>query len=254
MIRDLRSILEGWDYEPGKISVRKIIGRDGREKIQTRIDLGVLQLEADGRPDGKRPYGCESVFDYHERRLREHISKYGDDADFILSCEDCRELRHEAYLYYQRFLSQFVLEEYDSVDRDTDRNLRLIDFCERYGASEQDREAMLSQRGYVLMMNVRAQVYDALEQDAYDSALRRVETGILELRELPIDEEEWDEQSTAHDTELTVLLQLRREVLSRMPDDAMPRLQWELQAAIEREDYEGAAKLRDMIRVRSEAT
>ncbi|MGE3182945.1 MAG: hypothetical protein AB7N71_15045, partial [Phycisphaerae bacterium] len=116
MIRDLRTILDGWDYEPGKISVRKIIGRDGREKIQTRIDLGVLQLEVDGRPDGKRPYGCDSVFDYHERRLRDHLAKYGDDEDFVLTAEDCREMRHEAYLYYQRFLSQFVLEEYDAVD------------------------------------------------------------------------------------------------------------------------------------------
>ena len=43
MIHDLRTILEGWEYEPGKISVRKIIGRDGREKIQTCVDLGVLQ-------------------------------------------------------------------------------------------------------------------------------------------------------------------------------------------------------------------
>ncbi|MCC6359381.1 MAG: hypothetical protein IT450_11615, partial [Phycisphaerales bacterium] len=48
MILDLRNILEGWEYEPGKISVRKIIGQDGREKIQTRVDLGVLQFEVSG--------------------------------------------------------------------------------------------------------------------------------------------------------------------------------------------------------------
>ena len=113
MIRDLRTILEGWDYQPGKISVRKIIGRDGREKIQTRIDLGVLQLECQGRPDGHRPQGWDSMLECQEQRLREHTDVYGDDEDFILSPEDCRELRHEAYLYYQRYLSLFVLEEFE---------------------------------------------------------------------------------------------------------------------------------------------
>lgn len=94
MIRDLRTILDGWSYEPGKISVRKIIGRDGREKLQTRVDLGVLQLECTGRPDGLRPHGCESLLEFHDQRLRELTETQGSDEDFVLSPEDCRELRH----------------------------------------------------------------------------------------------------------------------------------------------------------------
>ena len=49
---DLRPILGGWEYEPGQIMVRKIVGLDGAVKIQMRLDLGVLQMESTGRPDG----------------------------------------------------------------------------------------------------------------------------------------------------------------------------------------------------------
>ncbi len=243
MIRDLRTIIEGWDFEPGKISVRKIIGRDGREKIQTRIDLGVLQLECEGRPDGQRPLGHESLLDYHEQRLREHIEICGDDEDFILSPEDCRELRHEAYLYYQRYLSLFVLEEFDGVERDTARNLRLIDLCQRYAATEPDRSALNRQRGYVMMMNVRAKAYQAVHRDLHEAALRIIDEGIASITALA----EQLEQQAEHEGELTTLRNLRIEVLSKMPEDAPAKLKCELQRALELEDYERAAEIRDRL-------
>lgn len=243
MIRDLRTILEGWDFEPGKISVRKIIGRDGREKIQTRIDLGVLQLECRERPDGQRPHGCESLLEYHEQRLREHIEVNGDDEDFILSPEDCRELRHEAYLYYQRYLSQFVLEEFDGVERDTARNSRLIDLCERYAATEADRQSLRRQRAYVMMMNTRARAYLAAGNARYETALQIVDEGLTSLEAL---DATGDEQNP-HAGEMNTLRALRQEILDGMPADAPARLQSDLQLALECEDYERAAQLRDRL-------
>ncbi len=248
MIRDLRTILEGWDYEPGKISVRKIIGRDGREKIQTRIDLGVLQLEVEGRPDGKRPNGFESLLAFHEKRLSDHVSQHGDDERFVLSPEDCRELRHEAYIYYQRYLSNFVLEEFKAVIHDTDRNLRLTRFCAEYGSTPVDREALKTQLGYLLMMNIRAKAYLALERKQFDEALREVDRGIGKLNALETgDGDESEYESASCETELSVLDDLREEILAKMPVDSRARLQWELQAAIEAEDYELAARLRDRL-------
>ena len=44
--KDIGSILDGWPHESGKISVRKIRGEEGRVKIQLRLDLGLLQMEA----------------------------------------------------------------------------------------------------------------------------------------------------------------------------------------------------------------
>lgn len=47
-------LLNDWPYEPDG-SVRLVKGSDGRDLIQVRIDLGVLQLEVSGRPDGMKP-------------------------------------------------------------------------------------------------------------------------------------------------------------------------------------------------------
>jgi hypothetical protein len=244
MIRDLRTILEGWEYEPGKISVRKIIGRDGHEKIQTRIDLGVLQLECGGRPDGRRPHGYESLLDYQEQRLREHIEVCGDDEDFILSPEDCRELRHESYLYYQRYLSLFVLEEFDGVERDTARNLRVIDLCERYGATQADRHALCRQRAYVVMMLARAKAYRALQAGQHATALTITDEGLVAVSNVPADEDDQE----AHLTEIRTLQALREEIIAKMPEDTPARLQAQLEEALRQEDYERAAQLRDRLK------
>ncbi len=243
MIRDLRQILDGWTYEPGKISVRKILGRDGREKIQTRIDLGVMQMELAGRPDGARPHGCESLLEHHEQRLHQHLDVHGNDEDFVLAPEDCRDLRHEAYLYYQRYLAFFVLEEYDRVVRDTARNLRVVDLCERYAATPRDREVLRPQRPYVLMMHARAEALHALARGKAPAALRIVERGIADLDRLRTDAND-DELCGS---ELTTLRALYREVLEQMPDNAPARLRSQLDAALAAEDYERAAALRDQL-------
>ena len=201
MIQDLRTILDGWEYEPGKISVRKIIGRDGHEKIQTRVDLGLLQLEPVGRPDGRRPYGYDSMLTFFETRLRDHIARGGDDAGFVLLPEDCRDLRHEVHLCYQRYLSLFVLEEYEGVERDTEWNLRLIELCRRYAETEYDRTALESQWGYVLMMHTRAKVYQAVDAKQFDIAPALLEHGRQRLLEWESSEERADDESAAPELE-----------------------------------------------------
>ncbi len=58
---DINDLLRDWPHEPGRIKVRRILGSDWRPKIQLRIDLGVIQMETTGRPDGARPHGCECL-------------------------------------------------------------------------------------------------------------------------------------------------------------------------------------------------
>ena len=243
MIRDLRTILDGWEYEPGKISCRRIMGRDGREKIQTRIDLGVIQLECTGRPDGQRPEGYESLLEYQEQRLREHIGVHGNDEEFVLAPEDCRELRHEAYLYYQRYLALYVLEDFDAVARDTARNLRVMALCERYAAAPEDRTLLRPQWAYVLMMHARGRAQAALAAADQTSALAAVDQGLAEILRFAATVEEG-----TCERELSALRGMRDEILEQLPPDAPSRLQAQLEAALAVEDYEGAARLRDRLR------
>src|SRR3954469_13481349 len=66
MRRDMDEAIQGWPYEPepGEIIAREVQARDGRTVIQIRVELGVLQLEVNGRPDGTRPHGFPTYLDY----------------------------------------------------------------------------------------------------------------------------------------------------------------------------------------------
>ena len=66
---DLTKLLDEWAYEPGKIIVRLINGDDNTQKIQIRLDLGILQMNIDNRPDGQQPHGYNSLLEYYEAKL-----------------------------------------------------------------------------------------------------------------------------------------------------------------------------------------
>ena len=44
-----------------------------------RVELGLLQMELTGRPDGVRPHGFDSLLDYFESKLKEHESTNGTE-------------------------------------------------------------------------------------------------------------------------------------------------------------------------------
>ena len=123
--QDIQRLLDDWEFEPDQLQVRVIISDDGKEKIQMRIDLGMVQMEISGRPDGKRPQGHESLLEFYEARAK-HATDTG--TPFSLSSDDCAQLMREGLQYYHRYLSAFHLERYDLVARDTERNLRLFSF------------------------------------------------------------------------------------------------------------------------------
>src|SRR3989475_10739665 len=84
MSLDLNSILKDWPHENGTIKVRKITGLDGREKLQLRVDLGVLQMEVTGRPDttpaqlrvaSRIPPATRGSRDGKGRRLQTHARR-----------------------------------------------------------------------------------------------------------------------------------------------------------------------------------
>ena len=56
---DISDLLNHWEYQAGQIVVRRFQGKDGKEKIQLRVDLGVLQMDAFGRPDPNQDPPCE---------------------------------------------------------------------------------------------------------------------------------------------------------------------------------------------------
>jgi len=240
MNQDLDNILNDWPHEPGEIQVRKIIGNDGQEKIQLRIDLGVIQMEATGRPDGKRPNGCESLLIWHKEQAAE-VEQRGEK--YTLTAEQCADVQHEGIQYYHRYVSLFQLGDYQGVIRDTLRNLEMINFLTEHAENE-DAAGNLDQfKPYILMMNTRARASMDLERDDYEGALRQIERGRAKIVELYADED-----SVSKSPELAFLDEWAEEVKDRKPLSRIEQLEREMARAIASEAYERAAELRDKIR------
>ena len=249
MSKDLNAeILRDWDSQPNEVTVRKIRGMDGREMVQMRLDLGVLQMEMVGRPDGKRPHGYETLLDYYQEQQRRHRARFGDaeTEDYALNEDDCEELRREAMQFYYRYLSLFHLGDYYEVIRDTNHNVQLFDFVRDYAAEEGDRMSLEQFRPYVLMMNARARACIALERQDFDRALELIDLGIEQIQDFlrAVGREELLESCR----EVQFLEEWKERIQSKRPLSEEEQLRQELRHAVEQENYELAAKLRDRLK------
>lgn len=243
---DLAHILSAWPYESGTINVRRIMGADGAPKLQMRLELGVLQMEVSGRPDGLKPHGFESLLDYHESQLSEHRHKHGNMIQgFALRPEECQLLREEAAMYYQRYLSLFVLGDFAAVVRDTTRNLRVLDLCSKFAADEHDRLVLEQYRPYILMMNTRATASILYKNQKLHQALDTVRHGLASIR--TFFEKFGHAEAFESCEEAKVLKKFAREIKKKLPVGMVERLQRKLKRAVANEQYELAAKLRDEI-------
>ena len=52
MDRDLRALLLDWPFDPDRLNARVLEIEEGRTVLQVRVELGILQMEIEGRPDG----------------------------------------------------------------------------------------------------------------------------------------------------------------------------------------------------------
>ena len=241
---DISHILDDWPYENGQLSARRINGADGRDKLQLRQDLGVLQMETTGRPDGKKPYGFECLLDYYRNQLQ--LYREGDQEEqFSLDKQACEALRAEAAMYYHRYLAGFILEDFEIVQRDTQRNLDLIDFCGEYAAEESDKHLLEHYRPYVVMMNTRARARLALADNQPKVALAAVREAIVRIRR-HYERYGTDEINDAGG-ELAMLNELADEIEQRVPVDPLTKLRKQLDLAVTEERYEDAATLRDQL-------
>ena len=240
---DINDILSHWPFKPGEINVRRIVGGDGREKLQLRLDLGLLQMETTGRPDGKTPKGFETLLDYHEAKLQEFKTEHGTTDGFTITPKACEKLRTEGVMFYHRYLATFVLGDYESVIRDTRRNLRMFDFCAAHGKQQTDRVILEQFRPYVLMMYARARTRSAMKNQRPKQAIVFVRQGIESIRRFL----EQNEAAIENSPELGVLYAMEREVIAMIPIDPAVKLKHQLQAAIEEERYEDAAAIRDKL-------
>ena len=241
---DLRPILRGWPYDP-EHDARIIRGEDGRELLQVRTPLGIEQYEMEGRPDGARPHAMESALEFYQRRL-ETAKAGGREAEFELTSRECSELFNEGTLYYFRYVRLFQLRDWARTVRDTARNLRAFDFVHRYARREEDQQFLEKWRPYILRVNGCAAAMLALEKNAYDRALRVVNETIAKVEAL--DEIEDETFKFERERSLSALRGLATQISKNRPLTEMERLEHQLRRAIESQEFERAAQLRDRLK------
>ena len=248
MSDDIWEALEGWDFEPGVITVRTVPGDDGEPKVQMRLELGLIQMEMSGRPDGARPHGCESYLHYYRNRLKDHIRQYGSDAGFELDDDACELVRTEALHYYYRYLGLFHLEQYEQVAADTVRNLQASRFLLDYSTEDEDRYSIEQYRAYILMMNAQARARIARHEGELYEALGIVRSAVRKI-EAFLDENSGNFGNSDESHELRLLEELEVEIIEALPEDFAEKLRIELKEAVDNELFEKAAILRDQIKI-----
>ncbi len=237
---DISKILDEWPFDPLTVSARIIEGEDGLKKVQMRIDLGLIQMEYEGRPDGLRPSGYESYLDSYR-------AVAASEKDFTLDPRQSFNLRQEGMQYYHRYLSLHQLKDYRGVIRDTRHNLDILNFIANYANAV---ENMTSQqhRPYVMMMNTSAKIMLKLDENNKTEALSILKAGVRQIKN--VYENVLDDPQPDLSPEIFQL----RELQHRITDDGVPtelppmeKLEIELQMALLSENYEEAASIRDQI-------
>ncbi len=237
---DISKILSEWPFDPLTVSARIIKAKDGRQLVQMRVDLGLIQMEYTGRPDGYHPEGFESYLDYYR-------SLAAKEKEFTLDPRQSFNLRQEGLQFYHRYLSLHQLKDYRGVIRDTRHNLDILNVIANYAGAVENITSQ-QHRPYVMMMNTSAKTMLKLEVDDKTEALRILKAGVRQIKHVYKNVLEDPQPDLSPE-----IFQLR-ELQHRITDDGVPselpvqeKLEIELQMALLSENYEEAAILRDQI-------
>ena len=243
MSTDISRLLDEWPYDDDN-TIRVIDADDGRSVLQVRQPLGIEQYELDGRPDGLRPDGFETVTDRVEHRLAEYETAHGTEAGFELTEDEASDMQNEGILFYYRYLLLFQLNEFERVVRDTRHNLRICDLLEKYGEHD-DAESVLQFKPYIYRMHSVSRAMDMVQRHQNEEAREILAEAIEKIEAM----EEIDTPAFQFERVRSVnYLRSALEQIEDTPDDPVERLKHELATAVQQEDYERAAKLRDDIR------
>jgi hypothetical protein len=243
--RDIDAALQGWEYQAGIVQARLVNAADRRQVIQMRVDMGVLQMETQDRPDGKRPHGYPTYFAYlqHEASVAAR-----HDKPFVMDEEQCQEADREFVQFYHRRISWLSLRNYARAVADADHTLTFMDFVKEHSPGDEYTQAHEQYRGFVTFQRTQGAAALALEQNDAEAAINEVRLGLDRLRvffESFGAEEQMEEDG--------MVQHLRKiETSLREQHGIQETLQEQLDRAVANEDYEEAARLRDAMRKKSD--
>lgn len=242
---DLTDIFGEWEYDEDD-NVRFLQAEDGRDIMQIRQPLGIEQYNLDGRPDGLKPEARENYLSVY---LEKEASAILSGKFLVLEDADFVKLRDEGVLYYYRYLALFQVGHYDRVVRDTEHNLNISKLFERCYKNENQRE-LLQYRPYIRRLNAISKAMIHLADDETALAMDELEKGKADIEALPsVSTPIFEFEKIRSIQHLSQVISQVREAESadHGPKGFKARLSEELHKAVDNEDYERAARLRDRL-------
>ena len=246
---DLNEFLQGWAFDPDEPSARMVELADGRRVLQLRVDMGVLQMELEGRPDGERPHGCDSVMDHY--RALERRGRMPERLDSAA----CAELHRELMQYFARSNAYAALAEPAKVYADCEHVLDIIDLVS--DLAETDEDAWRADQMYpatrLAHAEAAAQLARAGERmsrarDILEQAIADIELFYRDCRGESDGEGHSEFDAPPESAEVRVLRDMLDELEAERPKSREENLQKALGRALAQEDYERAAAIRDQLK------
>jgi len=228
-------LLSNWPFSSGQILVRQIQGADGRELLQMRVDMGIIQMEISGRPDGVLFEESETYYDYLASL------SFAEGESFQLDDERCTEIDREFYQFYHRRICWLTLKRYTEAAKDAQHTLALMDFSSAYASDPEWTLLHEQYRPFVMFHKIQALALIQLEQTNPEGAIEVIDQGLNDLREV------FEKHDAAEHYDQDAFVVKLREMRGSVNEhyELGPTLAEQLADAVSAEQYERAAELRD---------
>jgi hypothetical protein len=217
------------------------------KKIRVVTQRGTFYLDVDGRPDGASP----ELPKFLEKKERASLNL----SEFTLDDSEVQQLSEEAFLYRLRREYFFKIGDYPRSIRDVNIGIQIIEMITAHAENPELCAFFLQFRPDQEIFLRTAESRLAIRQKDYVLARQRIELAASFIRSFA------QEHCEAFSQEW---LEKRLKQLKKVYDDigemwendpaslrnSPPSLEQQLRTAIEAEEYERAAQLRDLIRRR----
>lgn len=207
-------------------------------------------MNLEGRPDGKRPNGFESFYEFLLSRLDEHVMAHGTDDSFKLSPDACTRLHLEALQYHHRYICLLQLEEHQAVETRLPpqpvrvRLRRALCQLRRDGLEPAAVSSTITHDSHPGTRDPPAPRQASKQSDRGDRM------GIQMLNEFytEMDRQDLRDHSLEIESLENWLTEVKSIPTSRRKLSKREQLEQQLSEAVSNEEYERAARIRDQIR------
>ncbi|MDE0468402.1 MAG: DNA helicase UvrBC [Candidatus Poribacteria bacterium] len=197
------------------VSVLQI--EDGREVVVVQPNaFTISRIYATGRPDGMRPHGVNSYYDYFFAKLKDYEEEHGTREGFQLESEEWEMLFEESFHRYTRYLLFAGIKRWKDVQRDTATNIAVTNLARQHAPSEIAWRSY-QYKGYMLMMHSIANAELSLQEDDAATALQHIDTGIQQIGEFCgecLREEHGEAENITRERYLSNLIEFRSDLES----------------------------------------